>query len=125
MNLMLMQSFIEGVPYEIEEAGRIDGCSRMQAILWLVIPVSKPAIASSMILAFNHCWNEFLLAMLLVKNETSRTIPVGLHNYMQENISDWGSILAAAALMIIPVLLFLNVLQKHIVSGLTMGSVKG
>jgi ABC-type glycerol-3-phosphate transport system permease component len=125
MNLMLMQSFIEGVPYEMEEAGRIDGCSRIQTIMWLVIPISKPGIASSMILAFNYCWNEFLLAMLLVRSKTFQTIPVGLHTYMQENTSDWGSILAASALMIIPVLLFLNVLQKHIVSGLTLGSVKG
>jgi ABC-type glycerol-3-phosphate transport system permease component len=125
MNLMMMQSFIEGVPYEMEEAGRIDGCSRLQAILWLVLPVSKPGIASSLILAFNHCWNEFLMSFLLLQNDAYRTIPIGLHNYMQENQSDWGSILAASTLMIIPVLLFLNVLQKHIVSGLTLGSVKG
>jgi ABC-type glycerol-3-phosphate transport system permease component len=125
MNLMMMQSFIEGVPYEMEEAGRIDGCSRMQVIFRLVLPVSMPGVASSLILAFNHCWNEFLMAMLLTKTDAYRTIPTGLHNYMQENTTDWGAILAASTLMIIPVLLFLNVLQKHIVSGLTLGSVKG
>jgi ABC-type glycerol-3-phosphate transport system permease component len=125
MNLMMMQSFIEGVPYEMEEAGRIDGCSRMQVILRLVLPVSMPGVASSLILAFNHCWNEFLMAMLLTQSDANRTIPIGIHNYMQENTTDWGAVLAASTLMIIPVLLFLNVLQKHIVSGLTLGSVKG
>jgi multiple sugar transport system permease protein len=125
MNLMMMQSFIEGVPYEMEEAGRIDGCSRMQVIVRLVLPVSMPGVASSLILAFNHCWNEFLMAMLLTKTDANRTIPIGLHNYMQENTTDWGAVLAASTLMIIPVLLFLNVLQKHIVSGLSLGSVKG
>ncbi len=125
MSLMMMQSFIEGVPYEMEEAGRIDGCNRLQVILWLVIPVSRPGIASALVLAFNFCWNEFLVAMLLIKNDAYRTMPIGLNNYMQENGSDWGSIMAAATLMIIPVLLFLNVLQKHIVSGLTLGAVKG
>jgi ABC-type glycerol-3-phosphate transport system permease component len=125
MNLMMMQSFIEGVPYEMEEAGLIDGCTRMQAIVRLVLPVSMPGVASSLILAFNHCWNEFLMAMLLTKSDAYRTIPTGLHNYMQEHTSDWGSIMAASTLMIIPVLAFLNVLQKNIVNGLTLGSVKG
>lgn len=125
MSLMMMQSFIEGVPIEIEEAGRIDGCTRMQVIMKLVLPVCKPGVASALILAFNNCWNEFLIAMLLIKKDAYRTMPIGLHNFMQENSTDWGSIMAAATLMIIPVLLFLNVLQKHIVGGLTMGSVKG
>jgi ABC-type glycerol-3-phosphate transport system permease component len=125
MNLMMMQSFIEGVPYEMEEAGRIDGCSRMQTIFLLVFPVSMPGVASSLILAFNNCWNEFLMALLLTKTDSYRTIPTGLHNYMQEHTSDWGAILAASTLMIIPVLLFLNVLQKNIVGGLTLGAVKG
>lgn len=125
MSLMMMQSFIEGVPYEIEEAGRIDGCSRMQVLIQLVLPLCKPGLASALILAFNNSWNEFLIAMLLIKNDAFRTMPIGLHNFMQENSTDWGSIMAASSLMIIPVLLFLNVLQKHIVGGLTMGSVKG
>ena len=125
MNLMMMQSFIEGIPYDMEEAGRIDGCTRLQVIWKLVLPVAKPGVATSLILAFNNCWNEFLVAMLLIKKDEYRTMPIGLHNYMQENINDWGSIMAASALMIIPVLLFLNVLQKNIVGGLTMGAVKG
>lgn len=125
MNMWMMRSFIDSVPYEMEEAGRIDGCNRFQTITRIVVPVSKPGIASSAILAFNHCWNEFLLAMILIKKDNLRTMPVGLNNYMQENAADWGSIMAAATLMLIPVLLFLNVLQKNIVGGLTVGSVKG
>ncbi|MFA9381527.1 MAG: carbohydrate ABC transporter permease [Acetanaerobacterium sp.] len=125
MSLLMMQSFIEGVPYEIEEAGRIDGCNRLQVLVRLVLPVSRPGIATAMILAFNFCWNEFLIALLLIKKDGFRTMPIGLHNYMQENNTDWGAIMAASALMIIPILLFLNVLQKHIVGGLTLGSVKG
>lgn len=125
MSLMMMQSFIEGVPVDMEQAGRIDGCNRLQVLFRLVIPIARPGIASAAILAFNHCWNEFLIALLLVKNDVHRTMPIGLHNYMQENNTDWGAIMAASVLMIIPILLFLNVLQKHIVGGLTMGAVKG
>lgn len=125
MNLWMMKSFIEGVPYEMEEAGRIDGCTRLQTLFYLTIPVSKPGIASTAILAFNHCWNEFLMAMVMIKNDIYRTMPIGLQNYMQENVSNWGAIMAACALMIIPILVFLNVLQKNIVGGLTLGAVKG
>jgi len=125
MSLWMMKSFIEGVPYEMEEAGRIDGCTRIQVLFKLVLPVSKPGVASMAILAFNHCWNEFLMAMILIKNDAYRTMPIGLQNYMQENVSDWGSIMAASTLMIIPVLAFLNVLQKNIVGGLSLGTVKG
>jgi multiple sugar transport system permease protein len=125
MNLWMMKSFIEGVPQEMEEAGRIDGGSRMQILFRLVLPVSKPGIASTAILAFNQCWNEFLMAMILIRDDALRTIPIGLQNYMQENVADWGAIMAASTLMIIPVLIFLNVLQKNIVSGLTLGAVKG
>jgi len=125
MALMLMHSFVEGVPYELEEAGRIDGCTKLGVIWHLVIPVAKPGIASAAILSFNHAWNEFLLAMLFIRTDRFRTIPIGLHNFAAENSTDWGSIMAASTLMIIPILLFLNILQKHIVGGLTMGSVKG
>ena len=125
MNLWMMKSFIESIPYEMEEAGRIDGCSRLKVLLLLVIPVSKPGIASSAILAFNYCWNEFFLAMVMIKKDELRTMPIGLQNYIQESSSDWGSIMAASTLMLIPILLFLNLLSRNIVGGLTMGTVKG
>ena len=102
-----------------------DGCSRLKVLLLLVIPVSKPGIASSAILAFNYCWNEFFLAMVMIKKDELRTMPIGLQNYIQESSSDWGSIMAASTLMLIPILLFLNLLSRNIVGGLTMGTVKG
>ena len=125
MSLMMMHAFIEGIPTELEEAGRIDGCTRFGVLWHLVLPVSKPGIASVAILAFNHAWNEFLLAMLFIRTDRYRTVPVGLHNFAGENSMDWGSIMAASVLMLVPILLFLNILQKHIVGGLTIGSVKG
>jgi len=125
MSLLMMNSFIEGIPTDIEEAGRIDGCNRFQVITKIVFPIAKPGIASVMILAFNHAWNEFLIALLLIRTDSYRTIPIGLHNFVQENHTDWGAIMAASTLMLIPILLFLNIVQKHIVSGLTMGAVKG
>ncbi|MCL2250242.1 MAG: carbohydrate ABC transporter permease, partial [Oscillospiraceae bacterium] len=112
MSLMMMQSFIEGIPNDIEEAGRIDGCNRFQVITKLVLPIAKPGIASVMILAFNHAWNEFLIALLLIRTDGYRTIPIGLHNFVQENHTDWGAIMAASTLMVIPVLLFLNIRKR-------------
>ncbi len=125
LNLWMMQSFFDGIPYEIEEAGTIDGCSRLQCLFRLVLPVSGPGLASVAIFAFNYCWNEYLLGSLLLKTDGLRTLTIGLQSFMQEHTTDWGSLMAASTLAVIPVLIFLIFMQKHIVSGLTAGTVKG
>lgn len=125
LNIWMMQSFFDGIPFEIEEAGTIDGCSRLQCLFQLVLPVSGPGLASVAIFAFNYCWNEYLLGSLLLKTDGLRTLTIGLQSFMQENTTDWGSLMAASTLAIVPVLIFLIFMQKHIVSGLTAGTVKG
>lgn len=125
LNIWMMQSFFDGIPYEMEEAGRIDGCSRLQGLFRLVLPVAGPGVASVGIFAFNYCWNEYLIGSLLLKEDKLRTITIGLQNFMQENTTDWGSLMAASTLSLIPVLIFLIFMQKNIVSGMTAGAVKG
>lgn len=125
LNIWMMQSYFDGIPYELEESGRIDGCSRIQCLYKLVMPVAGPGISSVMIFAFNYCWNEYLLGSLLLKTDGLRTLPIGLQNFMQEQTTDWGSLMAASSLSILPVLIFLIVMQKHIISGMMAGSVKG
>lgn len=125
LNLWMMQSFFDGIPFDIEEAGTIDGCGRLQCLFRLILPVSGPGLASIAIFAFNYCWNEYLLGSLLLKTDTLRTLTIGLQSFMQEHTTDWGSLMAASTLAIVPVLIFLIFMQKHIVSGLTAGTVKG
>jgi ABC-type glycerol-3-phosphate transport system permease component len=121
----MMQSFFNGIPTEMEEAGTIDGCGRLRCLFSLVIPVSGPGLAAVSIFAFNYCWNEYLLGSLLLKTEGIRTLPVGLQSFMQEHTTDWGSLMAASTLAIVPVLVFLIFMQKYIVTGMTAGSIKG
>lgn len=125
LNIWMMQSYFDGIPYELEESGRIDGCSRLQCLYKLVIPVAGPGVSSVTIFAFNYCWNEYLLGSLLLKSDGLRTLPIGLQNFMQEQTTDWGSLMSASTLAIVPVLIFLIFMQKHIISGMMAGSVKG
>lgn len=125
LNIWMMQSYFDGIPYELEESGRIDGCSRIQCLYKLVIPVAGPGVSSVAIFAFNYCWNEYLLGSLLLKSDALRTLPIGLQNFMQEQTTDWGSLMSASTLALIPVLIFLIFMQKHIISGMMAGSVKG
>ncbi|MCI6467805.1 MAG: carbohydrate ABC transporter permease [Faecalicatena sp.] len=125
LNIWMMQSYFDGIPYELEESGRIDGCSRLQCLYKLIVPVAGPGISSVSIFAFNYCWNEYLLGSLLLKTDGLRTLPIGLQNFMQEQTTDWGSLMSASSLAILPVLIFLVVMQKQIISGMMAGSVKG
>ena len=125
LNIWMMQSYFDGIPYELEESGRIDGCSRFQCLYKLIVPVAGPGISSVSIFAFNYCWNEYLLGSLLLKTDGLRTLPIGLQNFMQEQTTDWGSLMSASSLAILPVLIFLVVMQKQIISGMMAGSVKG
>lgn len=125
LNIWMMQSYFDGIPYELEESGRIDGCSRFQCLYKIILPVAGPGVSSVAIFAFNYCWNEYLLASLLLKTDELRTLPLGLQNFMQEQTTDWGSLMAASTLALVPVLIFLIFMQKHIISGMTAGAVKG
>lgn len=125
LNIWMMQSYFDGIPYELEESGRIDGCSRIQCLYKIVLPVAGPGVSSVAIFAFNYCWNEYLLGSLLLKTDKLRTLPIGLQNFMQEQTTDWGSLMSASTLAIIPALIFLVFMQKYIIAGMTAGSVKG
>ncbi len=125
LNLWMMQSFFDGIPTELEEAGRIDGCSRFACLYRIVLPISGPGVSSVTIFAFNYCWNEYLLASIFLKTDSLRTMNLGLQNFMQEVKTDWGSLMASSSLALIPVVVFLIFMQKYIISGMTAGAVKG
>ena len=121
----MMQGFFDGVPIELDEAGKVDGCSPFQIFFRLILPVSGPALASTGIYTFIYCWNEYLLASVFLKKEAVKTLPVGIQVFMQQFSTDWGLLMAASVIAIIPVSLFLIFLQKYLVAGLTAGAVKG
>lgn len=123
--IWLIDGFFRQVPKDLAEAAQIDGCTRWQAFWQVEFPLAGPGIASSAIFAFLTSWNEFALASQLTRSINSKTLPVGLLDYTAEFTIDWRGMCALAVVMIIPALTLTFLVQKHLVSGLTSGAVKG
>ncbi|MBC2884303.1 carbohydrate ABC transporter permease [Ochrobactrum sp. CM-21-5] len=123
--IWLIDSFFRQVPKDLAEAAQIDGCTRWQAFWQVEFPLAGPGIASAGIFAFLTCWNEYALASQLTRSVNSKTLPVGLLDYTAEFTIDWRGMCALAVVMIVPALALTFVIQKHLVSGLTFGAVKG
>jgi multiple sugar transport system permease protein len=123
--IWLIDGFFRQVPRDLAEAAQIDGCTRWQAFWQVEFPLAGPGIASAGIFAFLTSWNEFALASQLTRSVNSKTLPVGLLDYTSEFTIDWRGMCALAVIMIIPALVLTFIVQKHLVSGLTSGAVKG
>jgi multiple sugar transport system permease protein len=123
--IWLIDGFFRQVPKDLAEAAQIDGCTRWQAFWQVEFPLAGPGIASAGIFAFLTAWNEFALASQLTRSVNSKTLPVGLLDYTAEFTIDWRGMCALAVIMIIPALVLTFIVQKHLVSGLTSGAVKG
>ena len=122
---VLMRGFVEGVPYALEEAAMIDGCSRIKGVFKVVVPMLVPGIVTVAAFALIGCWNEFLFAMMMLNDPAKYTVPIGLKMMQGEYGIHYGSMAAGAIIaMAIPVILFAY-LQKYLVTGMSSGAVKG
>ena len=120
-----LRGAFEAIPIEIEAAAMVDGASRAQAFLRVVLPAARPAIAVTALFAFMSAWNEFILAATFLSRETAFTLPVVLQRYVGEHGAAWGPFAAGAILVSAPVMALFYVAQRELVSGLTAGGVKG
>ncbi len=120
----LMIGFFEDLPIELEEAARVDGSTLLGTFWRVSLPLTRPGIAVSGILAFIFSWNNFMFSLVLTSTNT-KTLPVAVFNFMGYANINYGAISAAAALITLPVILLALSVQRHIVQGLTMGGVKG
>lgn len=123
--IWLLTGFFRQLPRDLEEAAMIDGATRLQALRDIVLPVAAPALASTAILTFLYCWNEFLFALSFTVSPERHTVPVSIALFRGRYQVPWGQILAAAVVATIPVAAVVMAFQRRIVAGLTAGSVKG
>lgn len=123
----VLTSFFRQIPEALEDAARVDGLSRLGILVRIILPLSAPALATTAILVFIFCWNEFLFALTFMTRATSRTVPVGiamLSGASQYEIP-WDQISAATVLTTLPLVAFVVLFERRIVEGLTAGAVKG
>jgi multiple sugar transport system permease protein len=124
LGILLMVGFLQDIPAEIEESAKIDGCSIYGVLMRIIIPLMKPGIASVGILTFIFTWNDYLFAVIMSLNNAT-PVTLGATMFITSWGIKWGDVSAATILSILPPLLFTLVAQKYLVSGLSMGAVKG
>ncbi len=120
-----LRGALQTIPVELEEAAMVDGATRFQAFRWVVLPALRPALAVTGLFAFMSAYNEYVLAATLLGEESSYTLPVVLQRYIGEYSADWPAFAAGSVLVAAPIMALFYVLQRHLVEGLTAGSVKG
>ena len=123
--IWILSTFFREVPAEIEEAALIDGCSRLQALYKVVLPLAAPGILTAALLVFIHAWNEFFFALIIMTNPNVQTLPVGIALFPGEYTMPWGEIAAGSTIATIPLILLTLIFQRGIVRGLSAGAVKG
>ena len=121
----LLRGFVIGIPLDLEEAARLDGCSRIGAFYRITFPLLRSGLLAGVVLAFTDVWNEFLLGYSVVQSDSTRIIQVGIYSHVTDVGVEWGRLTASAVTAIVPVLVAYAFLQKSFVQGLSAGAVKG
>ena len=119
-----MKGFFDAIPPDLENAARVDGCTRLGAMFRIVLPVVRPGLAASGILIAIEAWNDILFALLLTSSDSSRTWPVGLRLLIGEFQLPWGQLAAATVLSILPVVVAFAIAGRSMIAGLTAGGLK-
>jgi multiple sugar transport system permease protein len=121
----LILGYFRSIPVELEDAARIDGCTRMGVLARIVLPLAAPGIVTAFIFGFTNSWNEFLYAIVLINRRELMTLPTALGSYILGDVFLWGPLMATAMITTLPPVILFIVVQRFIVSGMTLGSVKG
>ncbi len=122
--VFLLKSFFDTIPRELEEAAELDGCPRIAFILRILLPLAAPGLLAIGLFVFVTAWNEFMFGYVLIDNEARRTLTPGIMIFKGPHMTDWGSLMAASAISVLPVALGFAWLQRLLVEGLAAGAVK-
>lgn len=120
-----MCAFFSQLPWELEEAAFIDGCTRLSAFFRVMIHVAKPGMFVTALFSFMSSWDEYMYSLTFINTPEKKTVQVGMKDFVGEYGTEWGMMMAAVALSLIPALVFFAIVQKHLVTGLSSGAVKG
>jgi multiple sugar transport system permease protein len=121
----LMDGFFRAIPAELDEAARIDGCSAWGAFIRVDLPLALPGAAAAGIFSFLTSWNEFALSSIITRTPASRTFPPALFEFTGQFVSDWRGMTAMSVMMLIPAVIFVALIQRQLLEGLTSGATKG
>ena len=122
--IWLLKGFYDNIPYQLEQAARIDGATRFQAFILIVMPLSAPGIIATAIYSFIGAWNEYIYAYTFINRNEQLTLPIGIQRFFSENTSDFPGLMAASFIMSVPVVVLFLLLQRYFVQALTEGAVK-
>lgn len=122
--LWLLVGFFQTVPVEIEESARVDGANKLQVFFKVVLPIVAPGIVAVAIYTFINVWNEFLYSLILMNSTEKMTVAVALKSLVGQEVLDWGVMMAASALVVVPSVVFFMLIQKRIAGGLAQGAIK-
>jgi len=122
----MLKGYFDSIPRELDEAAKVDGCTRMQAMLRVILPNTKAGLTATSIVTFIMAWDEFIISLTIMDNDAMRTLPVGLlQSFVGEFSIKWGEMMAASVITTIPVILIFIFLSKYLIGGLIAGAVKG
>ncbi len=122
--IWIMQSFFASIPKEIEEASQLDGCGRAGTLWRIMLPLTRPALVTAVIFTFIAAWNEYVVALTLMQDDAKKPLTVGISSYVTGYEQHWDELFAASLVAIVPVVILFAAVEKHLVGGLTAGSVK-
>jgi multiple sugar transport system permease protein len=120
----ILRAFFASIPREIEEAAAVDGCGRLRVLWRIVLPLSRPGVVTALIFAFIAAWNEYIVALTLMTDPDKKPLTVGITSYVTAYVQHWNSLFAASVIAIVPVVVLFALIERHLVAGLTAGSVK-
>jgi len=122
--IWILRAFFASIPKEIEEAAAVDGCGRARTLVQVVLPLSLPGLVTAVVFAFIAAWNEYIVALTLMSDPARKPLTVGITSYVTAYVQHWNLLFAAAVIAIVPVVVLFALIERHLVGGLTAGSVK-
>ena len=122
--MWILHGFFSSIPKEVEEAPNLDGCGRFGTLWRVMLPLTRPGLVTAVIFTFIAAWNEYVVALTLMQDDAKKPLTVGINSYVTGYEQNWDQMFAASLIAIVPVVILFALIEKHLVSGLTAGSVK-